>query len=292
VPQILEWQSALFENLPELIWEAVSPALPQDGVHPQMAQELQSFLTNLVSQLRTRSSQYFANVVRQLPAHKLGPLQPIVDRQLARKEALIRSILQARLYQLVRIPQPAPQDARPTPAVPGGGTESSTLVDLELYPKEKPKAGAQAQKVFVVHGRDESAIDAVQNVLHKLSLDPIILRELAGIGLTIIERLERHSDVPFAVVLLTPDDEGRLRGDETALEPRARQNVVMELGYFIGKLGRRRVCVLYDRSVEPPSDTAGMLYVPYDSAGAWKHELRKELRAAGLGKDKEAHELT
>lgn len=99
-----------------------------------------------------------------------------------------------------------------------------------------------SNRVFVVHGRDDGAREAVSNVLLKLGLKPVILHEQANQGRTIIEKIEAHSDVHFAVVLLTPDDVGGMR--EHDLQPRARQNVLLELGYFVGLLGRKNVCAL------------------------------------------------
>lgn len=98
-----------------------------------------------------------------------------------------------------------------------------------------------SDRVFVVHGHDEGARESVARFLEKLGLEPIILHEQANRGRTVIEKIEGHRDVGFAVVLLTPDDQGCVEGGQ--LEPRARQNVLLELGYFLGYLGRDRVCV-------------------------------------------------
>lgn len=83
----------------------------------------------------------------------------------------------------------------------------------------------------------------------------------------------------FAVVLLTPDDEGRPKGGE--LEPRARQNVLLELGYFIGRLGRAKVCALKRGELEIPSDFTGVVWEAMDDGGGWKQALGRELQAAG-----------
>ena len=113
-----------------------------------------------------------------------------------------------------------------------------------------------------------------------IGFEPVILHEQANMGRTVIEKVEANSDVGFAVVLLTPDDVGRAKAD-TDLEPRARQNVLLELGYFIAKLGRTRVCALKRGNVEIPSDFAGVVWEPMDDAGGWKSRLGKELEAAG-----------
>lgn len=139
------------------------------------------------------------------------------------------------------------------------------------------------KKVFVVHGRDGEAKETVARFLEKLDLDPIILHEQPNSGRTIIEKFETYSgDTAFSVVLLTPDDLGATKGKEQSLQPRARQNVILELGYFLGRLGRGRVCALYKGGVELPSDIQGVLYVAMDDAGAWKTQLAQELVEAKL----------
>ncbi len=136
-----------------------------------------------------------------------------------------------------------------------------------------------SKKIFIVHGHDQGVREAVARFLERIEFEPIILHEQANQGHTIIEKIEKHGDVGFAIVLLTPDDEGCKKGD--ALKPRARQNVVLELGYFIAKLGRNRVCALKRGEVELPSDFGGVVYESYDESGGWKQSLAKELRAAG-----------
>lgn len=138
--------------------------------------------------------------------------------------------------------------------------------------------------VFIVHGHSNEVKINVARTLEKLGLNPIILHEQANSGKTIIEKFEEHSNVGFAIVLLTDDDLGKAKKDEN-LNPRARQNVILELGYFIGKLGRNRVCPLYTKGVELPSDLYGLLYLEIDSSEYWKISLAKELKAAGYDID-------
>lgn len=161
---------------------------------------------------------------------------------------------------------------------------------LELIPLavtrpqgENKPAAATAQdksKVFIVHGHDEAAREMVARFVERLNLQPIILHEQANRGKTIIEKLEHYSNVGFAIVLLTPDDEGRMKKDGAQLRDRARQNVIMELGYFIGLLGRSHVCALHRGSVEIPSDYVGVVFVPLDDGGGWRLQLAKELISA------------
>ncbi len=140
-------------------------------------------------------------------------------------------------------------------------------------------------RVFVVHGHDGGTRDTVARFLEKLSIECIILHEQPNKGRTIIEKFEDYSDVGFAVVLLTPDDKGGPADQPPQQQqPRARQNVVLELGFFLGKLGRSHVCALYKDKIEMPSDYSGVLFVSLDGAD-WKIKLVQELQAAGIQAD-------
>lgn len=175
----------------------------------------------------------------------------------------------------------------------------SLLNRLDLIPEPKPEVGSaetqpspsldevalRSRKVFIVHGHDEALKQEVARILEKLELEPIILAEQPNQGKTLIEKFEAHTDVSFAIVLLTPDDVGRASGDnKTKDKPRARQNVILELGYFVGKLGRERVGVLYKMDVELPSDIHGILYIPAND-DSWHLKLAKEMKTAGLNID-------
>lgn len=142
-----------------------------------------------------------------------------------------------------------------------------------------------SNQVFVVHGRDQGALAEVKQFLGQLGVEPVILQELPNQGRTIIEKFEDHSHVGFAVVLCTPDDDGGLASEDAERLPRARQNVVFEWGFFIGKLGRDRVCALIKGDVEIPSDYSGVLYVEMDERGAWRLDLAKELKEAQYAVD-------
>ncbi|MDR3510529.1 MAG: nucleotide-binding protein [Caulobacteraceae bacterium] len=142
---------------------------------------------------------------------------------------------------------------------------------------------AASRKVFVVHGHDEAAREAVARFLTVAGFEPIILHEQPNQGRTVIEKVVAHGDVGFAVVLLTPDDSGAAQGQP--LQDRARQNVLLELGYFISRLGRERVCALKKGEMELPSDFGGVVYEPFDAAGAWRQSIAKELQAAGYEVD-------
>ena len=168
-----------------------------------------------------------------------------------------------------------------------GGVVSANIIDVDgqhflAKPKRRGRVLAESPKVFVVHGHNEAAKQDTVTFLKSLGLTVIILHEQPNKGRTVIEKFEQNSDVSFAVVLLTPDDEVNSSNRSESPTKRARQNVILELGYFIGKLGRDRVCALYVDGVEIPSDINGVLYVRYDSTRSWRSELAKEIKAAGI----------
>jgi len=160
----------------------------------------------------------------------------------------------------------------------------------ELRPESKRKSAKKtkkksSRKVFVVHGHDNETKQTVARFLEKLGLEAVILHERSNKGLTIIEKFERNADVAYAVVLMTPDDVGAAKADAKDLNARARQNVVLELGYFMGKLGRKNVAAILRGDIERPSDYDGVVYIGYDLNDGWKLLLAKELKEAGLDVD-------
>lgn len=161
-----------------------------------------------------------------------------------------------------------------------------TLPTAIAFTQAEPPSEASSRAIFVVHGRNDAVKLGVARTVEALGYDAVLLGEEAHGGKTIIEKFERHgSRAAFAIVLLTPDDEGRLIGDP-ALIPRPRQNVVLELGYFIGRLGRERVMALVLQPIEIPSDISGLGVTYYDGpAGGWRLSLAHEMAAAGLSVD-------
>jgi len=160
--------------------------------------------------------------------------------------------------------------------------------EAQLSAGEPPMAAPTitGHRIFLVHGQDQALLHETARFLEKLGQEFVVLREQPNRGRTIIEKFEDYADVGFAVVLLTPDDRGGQASEGFEEQtPRARQNVILEVGYFLGRLGRSRVCALYRPGVSIPSDYTGVLYVELDDRGAWKLELAKELKAAGLSID-------
>lgn len=150
------------------------------------------------------------------------------------------------------------------------------------------KTDANSKNVFVVHGHDIAVKNEVARYLVDAGLKPIILHEQLNQGQTIIEKFENNaSKVGYALILLTEDDIGCAKESKDNQVFRARQNVILELGYFIGTLGRSRVCVLIKGHVEVPSDYLGIVYVKMDDAGAWKLQVFRELKSVGVDVDEQ-----
>ena len=148
----------------------------------------------------------------------------------------------------------------------------------------RPGSGSNGNnKVFVVYGHDRLARTELEAMLRRWHLEPLILDQLPSEGQTIIEKLESYtSDVNFAVVLATPDDEGHRVNHSDEKAYRARQNVVLELGMLLSKLGRKKVAILLKQqeNMERPSDIQGLIYIPF------KDNLERD---AGLLLAKEMH---
>ena len=183
-------------------------------------------------------------------------------------EAAWRYLRDRRLIDTFSLAGSARINANGIDAIEGAGTMP-----------QQARPPRESNKIFIVHGHDGEARETVARFLEAIGLEPIILHEQANKGRTIIEKVEANSDVSFAVVLLTPDDEGCSKGGVP--KPRARQNVLLELGYFIGRLGRDRVCALKRGAVEIPSDFAGVVWEPMDAGSGWKQARGRELEAAG-----------
>jgi len=135
----------------------------------------------------------------------------------------------------------------------------------------------ETNKVFLVHGRDDAAKNEVALFLRTIGLEPIILHLRPNGGRHLLTKFTEESEgAGFAVVVMTPDDEGGV-ADSSVLHPRARQNVVFELGFFIGKLGPANVAALLKGNIEKPSDFDGIAYITFDPGGRWKTDLAREL---------------
>jgi predicted nucleotide-binding protein len=225
------------------------------------------FTTHLLGSIFNSDS--FANEFAKFIGRMYHPQMTAFDRWKQEQRDVLERLrrLNSIKMRLEMIPEPA-----------------SRANSREVEPRHtgRETSASSSREIFVVHGHDEASMHAVARFLDKLDIQPVILHEKPDRGRTVIEKFEAHADVGFAVALLTQDDVGGPASAPEKLNPRARQNVIFELGYFFGKLGRARVCALYQEGVELPSDIHGVIYVPYDSAGSWKLRLAKEIKAAGF----------
>lgn len=173
------------------------------------------------------------------------------------------------------------------------------LDKIQLVPKENFAVAVEAKakyiktgsKIFVVHGHDTISREQLELVLHKLGLEPFVLANTSGGGLTIIEALEeeigKEGNSKFGIVLLTPDDFGysKIDGAEKA-QPRARQNVVLEMGMLISAVGRKNTVILKKGHLEVPSDANGILYLGFnDHVKETVPRLVDRLKASGFDID-------
>jgi len=146
------------------------------------------------------------------------------------------------------------------------------------------KINTAKTKVFIVHGHDELAISQVSEIIRKLKLEPIVLKDQVSRSSTVIEKIEANTnDIGFGVVLYTECDIGGK--DKDSLKSRARQNVVLEHGYLMAKIGRENTFALVKGKVETPGDISGVVYTQMDDHKAWSFTLAKELKASGFDID-------
>jgi len=157
------------------------------------------------------------------------------------------------------------------------------LLKTNLSKGITPNKGIELDKskVFIVHGHDDVAEAKTARLIEKLGFEPIILHEQASSGKTIIEKIEEYSNVGFGIVLYTPCDIGGKKSSNSDLKSRARQNVVFEHGFLIGKIGRSNVCALVKGDIEKPNDISGVVYVSMDDTDAWRYTIARELKNAG-----------
>ena len=184
-----------------------------------------------------------------------------LQNALNRAEALLRSIIDA--------------DLRPVAVRQSTPSNTQVLVSRDVRASVPTN---DFSHVFIVHGRDEATKNTVARFVEHLGLKPIILEERPSKGKTMIEKFEANAEVSYAIVLMTADDTGAFQEEDP--EPRARQNVIFELGFFVGKLGRERVCMLKKGSPQMPSNYYSVNFIAMD--GQWKWSLVRELKEAGL----------
>lgn len=178
---------------------------------------------------------------------------------------------------------PASDERALAQVVVAGGHGAPQAVVEAVATGARPTVAVKEPKVFVVYGHDTQARDQLELLLLRMNIKPVILGNVTPDGKTIIEALIASTDVPYAVVFLTPDDEGHRINASEEKKPRARQNVVLEMGMFLSKLGRERVAILHKGNLELPSDINGLIYIPFThSIQEAKNRLAASLQKAGF----------
>jgi predicted nucleotide-binding protein len=163
-----------------------------------------------------------------------------------------------------------------------GASEPATATIAAATPSTETVSPSN-NKVFIVYGHDIECREQLELLLRRMKLEPVILQNLPIAGDTIIEKLEANIDVRYACVLLTPDDEGHPVGEPKDKKLRARQNVILELGMFLVRLGRKRVAILHRGNLELPSDISGLIYIKFNKrVDEVKERLGAELQEAGF----------
>ena len=241
-----------------------------DPVMDVLADKVNGTLQEIFGHDSAEYQQYSVGTFDTLPLRVMGGSDPLPRVHEGYRDGVQSCVL--KLRTLKEIFEERIADAEAQPASPQGE-------------RPRPSPAVSIRKVFVVHGHDDGAKETVARYLSTLGLEPVILHEQPNQGRTVVEKFEAHSQVSFAVVLFTPDDIGHAAGKPEEQKPRARQNVVLELGFFMGTLGRDKVCVLYRSGVEIPSDYSGVLYHAFDDAGSWRFHLAREMKAAGIDVD-------
>ncbi|MEP1963484.1 TIR domain-containing protein [Tateyamaria sp.] len=265
------------EDLDAVIGQLAQPEFSGANVFDRLAAaELLTELTTALDELVFDILNYAASVGDESLHRQLSDIKS--DLQSFEKETSAKLSARARRVDRALRVYTNVGARRETQAAPLG-----TLVEKRAQREAVQAAPTKNNDVFIVHGHDDAILHEVCRLVTDLGLTPIVLREKPSRGKTVIEKFEANADVGFAVVLMTADDiGGSLKETQDGVgNPRARQNVIMELGYFISSLTRERVAVLTAEGVEQPSDILGVVYTLIDRHSAWKTNLAKELKSAG-----------
>ena len=205
---------------------------------------------------------YFSKLKRCVPTTKLSVVLANITLGMAEEIRKIQNLLNALLEKSIDFPFDAEQYGNRNTIVLRKGNRMTN------------------KKIFIVHGHNIDVRNNIENFCRRIGLEPIILAEQANEGMTIFEKIEKYSDVSYAIVLYTSCDEGRVKG-MAELHDRARQNVVFEHGYMVAKLGRNKVIALVEKEIEIPGDLSGIVYISLEDEN-WKMQVMRELNSGGL----------
>jgi predicted nucleotide-binding protein len=241
----------------------------------QLVRDLERRVNSTIADIYGKDVPHYLMNIELLEVYTSAPMDDVragIDRNRERAISILRGEIDTIEEELQ-----FPLRSHPFPSEPVANASDAITHSREKIAKAEP-----SDEIFVVHGRDQAAKETVARVIERAGLKPVILHEQANSGKTIIEKFEKHgSAAGFAVIIATPDDVGGLAEPTPKLEPRARQNVIGEMFWFAGRLGREKVCALVKGNIEMPTDFAGVVYTALDNHGAWKAKLLQELAAAG-----------
>lgn len=164
-------------------------------------------------------------------------------------------------------------------------SNTTTTNDLKTSNESGEEKQQKNKDIFIVHGHDEKMLLDVENFVLRIGYRPVVLKNEPSQGQTIIEKIEKNSNVCYAIILYSPCDKGCDANKPKELKNRARQNVVFEHGFLYGKIGRKKVCALVQDDMEIPGDIGGVVFVQYRRG--WQLEIVKELKSIGLSIDDE-----
>jgi len=162
-------------------------------------------------------------------------------------------------------------------------TINSSFYELKKSNEEKMSIEKEKIKVFIAYGKDENAKLKIENFIRKIDFEPVILEDKSFLHKSLFDKLVHHSNVDYCIVIYSPDDIASLNSSNE-IELRARQNVVFEHGYFLGKLGIPRVCIIITDTLTNPSDINGIGYIDF-KLNDWQNRIIREMKSAGLPVD-------
>jgi hypothetical protein len=241
----------------------------------------------------------FLERLRLIPEMKAGELteQELVEetikqeqpKQIQPSEVHPREAVTRELKPREEPIQEKPSEEPPSEEKPPKEEPSREVPETRKLVREEPppttvfnQSELPGGHILLIHGRDEATKETVSEFIENLGLRASILHEQPNGGRSIIEKFGEPSTIDFVIILFTPDDIAAPRSKPKERQTRVTQNVIFEFGYFLGKLGQGRVCVLYKEGVEILSDYPGIMYIPMDSRGGWRLLVAKEIKQAGI----------
>ena len=274
----MEHQTALYQTLQKQLARSLARNVSTARAIARMMEceqkqmrDVRAIIAGVIDYEQKQMSKISATIARAVEAYQYQQKQAIL-----KFPDIIRGELPVN-------PPPIPiPSRRSTPLLEPPPTANTGKVYEEIIPASSAELVpiTNHKQVFIVHGHDHASRDIIADFVNNWGLIPIVLDKQLNKGRTIIEKFEDLADESgFAIVLFTPDDVGGVASAKHMgeLKYRARQNVILELGYLLKTVGRQQVCILHKGDIELPSDIHGLLYIPMDDAGKWKEKVIREM---------------